>query len=264
MSSEQQELAIYRRLLKPLAALLAEPGPHLLDGAMGTELARRGFRGLPEAALTEAPWLVKAIHAEYAALGARLVLTATLNVLTEGDARAIAPKAVALAREAAPDALVAADLGPGVSEAEAAGVLAAFAAAGADLAWAETQLESPAARALVAAAHRAGLECVVTFAAAGAEEVAALADAVPDADAVGWNCLPDAHDAELVVRALLRPARFVVAKPNAGRTHGVSPEDFAEGLKAATRAGARLVGGCCGAGPAHLAALARALALAQR
>jgi 5-methyltetrahydrofolate--homocysteine methyltransferase len=48
----------------------------------------------------------------------------------------------------------------------------------------------------------------------------------------------------------------VVAKPSPGLPGAVlPPAAFAAAVEPAVRAGARLVGGCCGAGPGHVAAL---------
>ncbi len=82
--------------------------------------------------------------------------------------------------------------------------------------------------------------------------------------AVGANCgeLDPLEIAQIV--AFMREATDVpiIAQPNAGKvqlvdmrpTYGMSPADFAEGLRACAEAGARLVGGCCGTSPAHIKA----------
>jgi 5-methyltetrahydrofolate--homocysteine methyltransferase len=59
----------------------------------------------------------------------------------------------------------------------------------------------------------------------------------------------------------------LVAQPNAGKgrladkrlVFDMSPEDFAAGAAECVRAGARLVGGCCGTSPAHIGAMVEAL-----
>ncbi len=100
-------------------------------------------------------------------------------------------------------------------------------------------------------------ECAVRLAEAGA-------------DAVGANCgeLDPFEMAEVV--ALMRAATpvSILAQPNAGKvqlvdmqpTYGMSPADFAEGVRACVQAGARLVGGCCGTSPAHIKAAVDLLA----
>jgi hypothetical protein len=64
-----------------------------------------------------------------------------------------------------------------------------------------------------------------------------------------------------------RPEAIVIAKANAGipQWHGAhihysgTPELMAEYARLALDAGARIVGGCCGSTPEHLAAMRRAL-----
>jgi 5-methyltetrahydrofolate--homocysteine methyltransferase len=85
-------------------------------------------------------------------------------------------------------------------------------------------------------------------------------------DVVGANCgeLDPAQMA--VVVSLLKSATTVpvLAQPNAGRPKLVgdktvfemAPAQFAEGIAECLRAGARLVGGCCGTSPEHIRAVA--------
>ena len=85
------------------------------------------------------------------------------------------------------------------------------------------------------------------------------------ADVIGANC-GDLDPVQMSrVVALLKAAtdRPIVAQPNAGRPRLVEdktvfdmgPEPFAEGIAACIRAGARVVGGCCGTTPAHIRAV---------
>jgi 5-methyltetrahydrofolate--homocysteine methyltransferase len=79
--------------------------------------------------------------------------------------------------------------------------------------------------------------------------------------AVGVNCVP-AGPALTALAAWARttlPVPFI-ARPSPGLPGAVaSPDGFAEALWPAISAGARLVGGCCGATASHLAALAARL-----
>jgi 5-methyltetrahydrofolate--homocysteine methyltransferase len=85
------------------------------------------------------------------------------------------------------------------------------------------------------------------------------------ADIIGANCGDlDPRQMSRVV-ALLRAAtdRPIVAQPNAGRPRLVedrtvfdmAPAAFADGMAECIRAGARIVGGCCGASPDHIRAV---------
>jgi 5-methyltetrahydrofolate--homocysteine methyltransferase len=96
----------------------------------------------------------------------------------------------------------------------------------------------------------------------------ALAEA--GAYAVGANCgsLDPLELAEVV--AMMREATSlpIVAQPNAGKARLVEkrlifdmpPSSFAAGIEECVRAGARLVGGCCGTSPAHIKAMVELLA----
>ncbi|HEY3277795.1 MAG TPA: homocysteine S-methyltransferase family protein [Syntrophorhabdaceae bacterium] len=98
--------------------------------------------------------------------------------------------------------------------------------------------------------------------------VAALTEA--GVSAVGTNCgnLDPFQIAEIVVVMSGNTALPIVAQPNAGKPQFVdnrtfftmSPAEFAEGVAECIKAGARLVGGCCGTSPAHIRALAEKLA----
>lgn len=96
----------------PLAKLLIARRPAILDGAMGTELARRGAdTGLPlwsAGPLESAPETVKRIHADYIASGADIITTDTFRTTRRTFKRAGNPdrsaeltaRAVSLARDA--------------------------------------------------------------------------------------------------------------------------------------------------------------------
>ena len=96
----------------PLARLLAGRSPVVLDGAMGTELSRRGIAtGLPlwsAHALVRSPDTVSRIHADYIDAGADIITTDTFRTTRRTFLRAGLPDrsaeltavAVSLAREA--------------------------------------------------------------------------------------------------------------------------------------------------------------------
>lgn len=97
----------------------------------------------------------------------------------------------------------------------------------------------------------------------------ALALTKAGAWAVGANCgtvdpLGMAAVVEIMRSATPLP---VIAQPNAGKgthvegrlSYDMSPADFAAGAAACVRAGASLVGGCCGTSPAHILAMVELL-----
>ncbi len=91
------------------------------------------------------------------------------------------------------------------------------------------------------------------------------------ASVVGGNCGTTLENMEKVVQeyALAAPGFPLWVKPNAGlprmdpetntAIYDVTPESMADYAKKFIAAGARVVGGCCGSTPEHLAAIARAV-----
>ncbi len=83
--------------------------------------------------------------------------------------------------------------------------------------------------------------------------------------AVGANCgsLDPFQMAEIVSEMQKSSALPIIAQPNAGKPRQVEkrivfdmpPSDFAAGLHQCMKAGARLIGGCCGTSPAHIRAI---------
>jgi len=89
-----------------------------------------------------------------------------------------------------------------------------------------------------------------------------------DVDVIGTNCSVGPQKALEVVEQLSELGMpFISAQPNAGlpRYYGgrfvylSSPDYFAEYADHFVKAGARIVGGCCGTTPDHIAAVARAV-----
>jgi 5-methyltetrahydrofolate--homocysteine methyltransferase len=237
---------------------------------------------------------VEAIHRAHAEAGSGLLLTCTFNAARleaaglAGWTGEICARAVAAARSARPP-LVAGCVGAtGLAMPDGGGPadgelreryrapFRALCAAGVDLLWTETQVALREARAAVAAARSCGRPVVATiFLAAGDGGALVALDGAPGEDwlealwrdgaaAVGVNCLaPGTALAALVGRAVARVPVPVVVKPSAGLPGRIlPPATFAAAVQPAIRAGARLVGGCCGAGAAHLRSLGAELARA--
>jgi 5-methyltetrahydrofolate--homocysteine methyltransferase len=260
-----------------------------LDGGMGTALLARGLPpgALPESWVIHRPWEVEAVHAAHAGAGAEVLLSCTFGLARldaagcDLDPGEVARRAVTLARLARPAAVagcvgatgLAVPGGRGPSRIEfgerygrACGALAA---AGANLIWIETQVDLDEARAALAAGRRTGLPVVTTaFLVPSPGGMAAL-DGSPGVDfletlwrdgaaAVGVNCVaPDGALVRVIAQAAARIPVPLVVKPNAGLPGDpIGPAAFAAGVAGAVRAGATLAGGCCGALPAHLRALA--------
>ncbi len=201
----------------------------LLDGAMGTELFARGLDLSRERAPS---WSlshkgdVLAVHRAHVAAGAELVLTNTF--LDPSDEECAA--SLQLARESGA-LLVGASLFAGTKDL----ARCVRALAGADLIWLETATSvDQADRAVSIALAETSLPLVVTLAAFVTGETKARPGVLR-----GFNCGP----------WVLAPRARVLKLDADGRT----PAEWARLL---ARSGAQLVGGCCGATPLHIAALA--------
>lgn len=253
----------------------------------------------PEAWVFERPAQVSGLHRAYVEAGSDIVLTCSFggtrfrlgqHRLADRVAE-VNRRAAELAREAVgDDVIVAGDMGPtgqllaplGALTAEEAG--AAFAeqaqaliAGGVDLLLIETMSDLAEARAAIEGARRVGdlpIICTFSFDTHGrtmmgvrpeqvAEEIAPLVDGI------GANCGKEPSEFEGFLRAMRKaaPTAFLWAKPNAGLPRVVgdrviydaSPEDMGKIAVQLVRAGAQVVGGCCGTTPAHVGAMAEAV-----
>jgi len=148
---------------------------------------------------------------------------------------------------------------------------------GADVAWIETMSSAEEVHAAVAAAVAVGMPYVVTcsFDTAGRtmmglmpNQLGAVLDAEPvPALAQGANCGVGAPDILVTVLEMQGCGRPIVSKGNCGVPQFVgteivysgTPELMARYAALAVDAGARIVGGCCGTSPEHLAAMKRSI-----
>ena len=148
---------------------------------------------------------------------------------------------------------------------------------GADVAWIETMSSPDEVHAAVTAAIAVGLPYVVTcsFDTAGRtmmgllpSQLGPVLDAEPvPALAQGANCGVGAPDILVTVLEMHECGRPIVSKGNCGVPQFVgteivysgTPELMARYAALAVDAGSRIVGGCCGTTPSHLAAMRQAI-----
>ena len=155
----------------------------------------------------------------------------------------------------------------------------ALIAGGADVIWIETMADLEEVRAAVEGTRRASADIPVivtmTFDTRGRTmmgvkpETAATTVTEWGVAAFGGNCGngPDEMLAAIGKLRAAAPGALLVAKPNAGMPEFVdgatvyraSPELMAQSAIQMRDAGARIIGGCCGTTPAHIAAMARAV-----
>lgn len=264
--------------------------PLLFDGGMGTYYKSKPGQECEAANLTDAPGVL-AVHREYLAAGAEAIKTNTFGLPRMAAANAPGWEALSdagwrLADEAAAEtgAAVFADLGPAPdTEAAPAGaaytaVALRFAALGARNFLFETLSSDAGVLEAVRAVKQAVPEAfvLVSFAALPdgytreglhCRELARRMAASGLVDAVGLNCVSAPGAMRALVRQVAEAGLSVSAMPNAGypvvtrtqvRYQG-KPEYFAREAARIAAEGARIVGGCCGTTPAHIAALRAAL-----
>jgi S-methylmethionine-dependent homocysteine/selenocysteine methylase len=260
----------------------------LLDGPLGTELAARGVPtpgpGWSAFALDHAPEVVAAIHRDYAQAGAIVHTANTFRTKRRqlgGRWEELARRAINLARGAVPAGQRVAgsiapledcyrpDLSPPNPRPEHRELARVLASAGVDLLICETFAHVGEALVAVEEAVATGVETWASFTAGpdGAlltpveVEAAAVEAARCGARAVLVNCTAATRLLPYVERLASAGVPFG-AYANAGApeerlgwTDAPDTERYAQIAATWVRAGATLLGGCCGTGPAHIRAL---------
>ena len=271
--------------------LLAQ-GVLLFDGATGTALCAQSGEGeaVERLCLTQ-PQRVLALHRAYLAAGCRAIKTNTfaahvsLACENKDDQKTLIRAAYDLARRAgdAYDAAVFADIGPAPTDADSA--------AACYIAMAEQYLNVGATcflfetmqsgEGLAEAAAYIKASCpdawiMVSFAAdadgftRAGEQASALAlqmSACGAVDAIGLNCICGAYHIRQLLSTLDVGDKWMSAMPNAGYPHveegrtyyDSAPAYYAQQVMECVKAGARIVGGCCGTTPEHIRQIARLL-----
>ena len=279
------------------AARLAQ-GPLLLDGATGSNLMKAGMpKGVcAETWILYHPQAILDLQRAYVAAGSQVLLAPTFTAGRiylsqhglEGELKELNRRLVALSREAAQgQAWVAGDMTTmGRADVPYETMLEyyheqarALAEAGVDLILCETLMGHDEAMAALEGCRMAAAElpvcCSFSVTADGMLYFGgSVYEAAPQvaefgADAVGINCSVGPDQLESVVRALQESLTVpVIAKPNAGMPeiddqgnahYSMHAADFGRHMAALHRAGASILGGCCGTEPPYIAALKAAL-----
>lgn len=279
------------------AARLAQR-PLLLDGATGSNLMKAGMpKGVcAETWILDHPQAILDLQRAYVAAGSQVLLAPTFTAGRiylsqhglEGELKELNRRLVALSREAAQGkAWVAGDMTTmGRADVPYETMLEyyheqaqALAEAGVDLILCETLMGHDEAMAALEGCRMAAEElpvcCSFSVTADGMLYFGgSVYEAAPQvaefgADAVGINCSVGPDQLESVVRALRESLTVpVIAKPNAGMPeiddqgnahYSMHAADFGRHMAALHRAGASILGGCCGTEPAYIAALKAAL-----
>lgn len=267
--------------------------PIMLDGATGTELMARGMPAgtCTEEWVLEHPEVLLELQRAYVQAGSQILLAPTFGANRVGLGRCGAfhkveeynRRLVELTRQAAGRVcLVAGDMAPmglslppfGESSFEEIVAIyteqaAALELAGVDLFFIETMTTMAEARAAVLACKSVSDKPVwVSFTCdeegrtpSGTDVLAAMIVMQGmGAAAFGINCSRSEDMAEQLARLTPYASVPLIAKPSAGLPGNCcTPEELAGAVPAFAQAGVRIFGGCCGAGPAHVEAIRRAV-----
>ncbi len=273
---------------------LAQGNPLVFDGSMGTYYTSLPGRAEArcELASLDHPEEVAAIHRAYLEAGAKAIKTNTfavgnlLGTEEEGQDIALLKAACTLAKEAAAPfgAFVFADLGPapqgkGLTPAQRYRRLAdLFLEEGltnflletlpsdngvADLA---RYLKERCPGAYLIVSYAVDFDGVTRDGRLGSDLLKSTA-ALENVDAVGFNCVSGPHHLLEYVKSLKLDGVTLSVMPNAGyptvlgrRTFFQGkPQYFGDKVSGIIQCGAKIVGGCCGTTPAHIAALVEQL-----
>jgi homocysteine S-methyltransferase len=269
------------------------------DGAMGTALMAAGVPADAcfEELCVSRPDAVLAVHGAALAAGARVIATNSfganaVRLAAHGHGRRVSElnwSAAQLAKDAArgTGVHVAGCVGPlGISaaEAEARGVdreevftaqIGALLDGGARVILLATFLDLE--ELLLAVQVKHALHHCPVIASLACPDDGRLPDGTPlseafaklraaEADVVGINCVNGPAAAVRLLAGLgghgplaAFPSAGLPARTPGGLAYPATPQDFADALPALAASGVRLIGGCCGTTPAHLAALAETL-----
>ena len=288
MSQHMVQLPGDANLRSPFERRL-DQGLVILDGAIGTELIERGINAdAIDAANVNAPAIVKELHQAYIDAGVDVLTTNTFGCnryRLDGVETAIryAQAGIRIARQASRGrALVFASMGPlgrvigaEIAHDEAVDAFAemamAMSDAGADGFCIETMTSTAEARAAVQGVRQVSrLPIMVTrnLQRDDAAEIKEFIDAMEQlaVQAIGINCFTGVRSlSTLIARMAAHSHLPIVARPNAGHPQHVDGhycyhlgvDYFCNKAKDYVAAGAQILGGCCGIGPTHIAALVK-------
>jgi len=267
---------------------------YILDGAMGTELQKRGFvKGCPENLNIENSQVIKDIHKSYADAGSDIIITNTFgasklklsNYGLANKVKEINEAGVRIAREACPGCIVAGDIGPlgrylepldEITFDEAYDIFKEQVESlkKADVLIIETMSDIKMLKAALIAAKdnfqgaiivSGTFEELRTTTGTDVKTFTVIADSL-GADVIGANCSAGPDGLYEVAKIICKHTnKAVVIQPNAGlplleegRTvFKEKPEKLGRFAEKAALLGVNIIGGCCGTGPEHIAEITK-------
>jgi len=271
----------------------------IFDGAMGTMLQKYDLNpGQPPEVLNiTRPEIIEEIHWKYIEAGSNIITTNTFGAIetklkgTEYTVEEVVQSAIAIARKAAGNNLVALDVGPTGELVEPLGDLsleevydlytrqikAASLTGKVDLILIETFFDLTEVKAAIKAAKDHSslpVICTFTFQRQGktlmGDDVKTVAASLEEygVDAIGVNCSLGPSEMLPIVETMVSSTHLpILVQPNAGlpklidnqTVYDVEPEEFARYIKAMANLGVKWFGGCCGTTPEFIRAVKESL-----
>jgi len=262
-----------------------------IDGGTGTELQKQGLTFDPVLANLSHPHIVQNLHKAYVNAGANIITANTFGAYSHkyDNFAEIIDAAFNNAKAASKANWIALDMGPtglllepygDVPEEEVAAIFAQTIACGvkngADLILIETMMDLNELEIAVTEAKKANIPVFATmsFNANGrtmyGTSIQNMVDTLTglNVDALGMNCGEGLDPYTALIPELLSAATLpVILQPNAGlpevvdgvATYNISPQEYADFMAEMAGLGVKILGGCCGTEPAHIAKMVSGL-----
>jgi len=262
-----------------------------IDGGTGTELQKQGLTFDPVLANLSHPQIVQDLHKAYANAGADIITANTFGAYSHkyDNFTEIIDAAFTNAKAASKTNWVALDMGPtglllepygDIPEEEVAAIFAQTITCGvkngADLILIETMMDLNELEIAITEAKKTNLPVFATmsFNANGRTMYGTTIQNMVETltklnvDALGMNCGEGLDPYTTLIPALLNATTLpVILQPNAGlpevvdgvATYNISPQAYANFMTKMTALGVKILGGCCGTEPAHIAEMVSSL-----
>ncbi len=269
----------------------------VLDGAYGTELAKRGYGDVPERVLLENPQAVKKLHEDYIRAGANALLTCTFGANSvklsklglENEEERIIDTAVDIARSVSKKALVFGDIGPTGELPYPLGTMrfddyfnvftktaSLLLKKDVDAIILETFTDILELKAAVLAVRELSKDIFLIAHLTFDENARSLTGTDPtnfaitfndlDVDAIGTNCSLGPQEILPIFEEMSKYSeKMLVVEPDAGSpilkngkvSYPLGPDDFALYVDSFWEAKANIIGSCCGSDPTYTSAIAK-------
>ena len=269
----------------------------ILDGAYGTELAKRGYEDIPEKVLLESPSILKKLHEDYINSGSDVLLTCTFGANEvklskfglDSEQERIVKTAVEVAKETSNKALIFGDIGPTGELPKPLGSMtfddyfkvfersaSLLLKNGVDAIILETFTDILELKAAVFAVRELSKEIFLAVHLTFDKNARTLTGTDPmnfaltfndlDVDAIGTNCSLGPQEILPIFEEMARYSdKMLIVEPDAGSpilkngvvTYPIGAEEFAFYVDSFWESKANIIGSCCGSDPSYTAMISK-------